>query len=158
MKNLPRISSRKSRTDTGIRFGVVEAHQFAAIPVVGTDGQTTALGSEASKYLWEHLKAEGYIDATGRVQDTLREALKDDTLSLPEEFADQQRRDRQGATQIRRASKQSKTPTSAAPIRPRRAVLQSQEFKALWDRIKHKTTYRVEFDNEDAARTVHPST
>src|SRR5471030_1168110 len=28
------------------------------------------------------------------------------------------------------------------------AVLQSAEFKALWDRIKHKTTYRVFFDNE----------
>ncbi len=58
--------------DTGIRFGVVEEHQFAAIPVVGIDGQTKALGSEASKNLWEHLKAEGYIDATGRVQDTHR--------------------------------------------------------------------------------------
>ncbi len=30
----------------------------------------------------------------------------------------------------------------------RQAVLQSAEFKALWDRIKHKTTYRVHFDNE----------
>jgi len=27
-------------------------------------------------------------------------------------------------------------------------VLISPEFKALWDRIKHKTTYRVQFDNE----------
>jgi type III restriction enzyme len=27
-------------------------------------------------------------------------------------------------------------------------VLHSPEFKALWDRIKHKTTYRVQFDNE----------
>jgi type III restriction enzyme len=26
--------------------------------------------------------------------------------------------------------------------------LLSPEFKALWDRIKHKTTYRVQFDNE----------
>ena len=34
-------------------------------------------------------------------------------------------------------------------VRPRQAVLQSAEFKALWDRIKHKTTYRVEFDNEN---------
>ena len=25
---------------------------------------------------------------------------------------------------------------------------QGAEFKALWDRIKHKTTYRVQFDNE----------
>ena len=75
--------------DTGIRFGVVEAHQFAAIPVVGSDGQTTALGSEASKSVWDHLKAEGYIDATGRIEDALRVALEDDTLSVPEEFADQ---------------------------------------------------------------------
>ena len=33
-------------------------------------------------------------------------------------------------------------------VRTRQAVLHSEEFKALWDRIKHKTTYRVEFDNE----------
>ena len=34
-------------------------------------------------------------------------------------------------------------------VRPRQAVLHSPEFKALWDRVKHKTTYRVAFDNED---------
>ena len=39
--------------DTGIRFGVVEAHQFAAIPVVSEDGQMTALGFEASKVFVE---------------------------------------------------------------------------------------------------------
>jgi type III restriction enzyme len=32
-------------------------------------------------------------------------------------------------------------------VKTRRAVLQSEEFKALWERIKHKTTYRVRFDN-----------
>ena len=134
--------------DTGIRFGVVEEHQFAAIPVVGIDGQMTALGSEASKNLWEHLEAEGYIDAAGRVQDTLREALKDDTLSIPEKFADQHEeidkvlRKFAGRLTIKNADER-------CSIRPRRAVLQSPEFKALWDRIKHKTTYRVEFDNED---------
>ena len=133
--------------DTGIRFGVVEAHQFAAISVVSTDGQKTALGSEASKNLWEHLKAEGYIDAAGRVQDTLREALKNDTLSVPEEFTDQREeiakvlRKFAGRLTIKNADERRS-------IRPRRAVLQSPEFKALWDRIKHKTTYRVEFDNE----------
>jgi len=34
------------------------------------------------------------------------------------------------------------------PIRTRQAILNSPEFKALWDRIKHQTTYRVQFDNE----------
>jgi len=33
-------------------------------------------------------------------------------------------------------------------IAVRKSVLVSPEFKALWDRIKHKTTYRVHFDNE----------
>ena len=35
--------------DTGIRFGVVEPHQFAAIAVTGADGVATALGIDASK-------------------------------------------------------------------------------------------------------------
>ena len=135
-------------TDTGIRFGVVEAHQFAAIPVVDADGQTMALGSEASKNVWDHLKAEGYIDATGRIEDALRVALEDDTLSVPEEFADQHQeiakvlRKLAGRLTIKNADER-------CSIRPRRAVLHSPEFKALWDRIKHKTTYRVEFDNQD---------
>lgn len=38
----------------------------------------------------------------------------------------------------------------AAPLRKDKdgkAVYLSDEFKALWDRIKHQTTYRVQFDN-----------
>ncbi len=135
-------------TDTGIRFGVVEPHQFAAIPVADKDGQTTALGFEASKVLWAHLKAEGYIDTTGRVQDSLRKALKDETLSVPEAFTAQRAeiadvlRKLAGRLEIKNADERR-------PVRPRQAVLHSPEFKELWDRIKHKTTYRVAFDNED---------
>jgi type III restriction enzyme len=33
-------------------------------------------------------------------------------------------------------------------VKSRQAVLNGADFKALWDRIKHKTTYRVQFDNE----------
>ena len=33
--------------DTGIRFGIVEKHQFAAIPVTDADGQTDAAGLRA---------------------------------------------------------------------------------------------------------------
>ena len=39
-------------------------------------------------------------------------------------------------------------------ISTRRAILNSPEFKELWDRIKHKTTYRVQFDNEKLIQTV----
>ena len=134
--------------DTGIRFGIVQAYQFAAIPAVDADGQATALGFEASKDIWAHLKAAGYIDAAGRVQDSLRQALRDDTLSLPAAFVAQRTevakvlRKLTGRLEIRDADQRR-------AVRPRQAILHSPEFKKLWDRIKHKTTYRVAFDNED---------
>ena len=133
--------------DTGIRFGVVAAHQFAAIPITGNDGQATALGFDASKVLWEHLKAEGYIDPRGRIQDSLRRALKDETLTVPEQYAKQSAeiakvlRKLAGRLQIKDAN-------ARRTVRPRQAVLNSAEFNGLWNRIKHKTTYRVAFDNE----------
>ena len=139
---------RKSKTDTGIRFGVVELHQFAAIPVVGQDGQVRALGLEASQVLWKHLHAVGHIDAQGRIQDSLRNALEDETFIVPEEFADQ----RTGITKLLRklaGRLEIRNADQRCPVRPRQAILNSAEFKALWDRIKHKTTYRVAFDNED---------
>ena len=141
--------------DTGIRFGVVEAHQFAAIPIIGSDARTTPLGFEASRSIWEHLKAKGYIDAKGRIQDSLWKVLKDDTFVVAEGFTAQRAevvkvlRKLTGRLEIKDADERRS-------VRPRQAVLQSTEFKALWDRIKHKTTYRVEFDNEDLiARCIH---
>jgi len=133
--------------DTGIRFGIVEPHQFAAIAVTGKDGRAAPLGFEQSEALWEHLRARKYINAKGEVQDPLRLALKEGTLDVPEEFEGQRGqvteilRKLSGRLDIKNADERRQVP-------PRRAVLDSAEFKALWDRIKHKTTYRVQFDNE----------
>ena len=133
--------------DTGIRFGVVEQHQFAAIPVVSDDGQTMALGFDASKVLWYHLRAEGYIDAKGRVQDSLRKALKEETLVVPDDFA-QQREEIVKVLRRLAGRLEIKDADERWSVRPCQAVLNSAAFKELWDRIKHKTTYRVAFDNE----------
>ena len=133
--------------DTGIRFGVVEAHQFAAISVAGEDGQTAALGFDASKELWEHLKTEGYIDGNGLIQDSLRQGLRDDTFVVPERFVTQRAEIAQVLRKLA-GRLEIKDANERRPVRPRQAVLHSPEFKALWDRIKHKTTYRVAFDNE----------
>ena len=61
--------------DTGIRFGIVEKHEFAAI-LYGRRRAAHLLGVAKSKALWEHLRTTGYIDGKGQVQDTLRTALK----------------------------------------------------------------------------------
>lgn len=137
--------------DTGIRFGIVEQYQFAAIAVPGADGQAVPLGVEKSKALWEHLKAAGHIDAKGKVQDSLKQALKEGTLVLPAEFEAQKGqiaevlRKVSGRLEIKNADERKQVPLRKG--QDGKAIYLSDEFKALWDRIKHKTTYRVQFDN-----------
>jgi len=138
---------KEIEAETGIRFGIVEPHQFAAVTVVAADGSVAPLGVAQSQALWEHLKAQGYIDGKGKVQDTLRTALKDGTVKLPESVAAQASqigeilRKLAGRLEIKNADERRS-------VRPRQAILHSEEFKALWDRIKDKTTYRVQFDND----------
>ena len=133
--------------DTGFRFGVVETHLFAALPAAGPGGVMQALGQQGSEALWEHLRAQGYLDAKGRVQDSLRTAIKDDSIQLPAELEairgaiTGSLRRLVGRLEIRNADERRTVST-------RQAVLHSPEFKELWERIKHKTTYRVHFDAE----------
>ena len=133
--------------ETGIRFGIVEPHQFAGVTVTAEDGSSAPLGIDQSKVLWEHLKEQGYIDARGKVEETLKVALKEDGLVLPDFVAPQAGQITQilrklaGRLEIRNADERRQ-------VRPRQAVLHSPEVRALWDRIKHTTTYRVQFDNE----------
>jgi type III restriction enzyme len=142
---------KEIEADTGIRFGIVEHHQFAAIAVTAPDGQTVPLGVEQSKALWEHLKAAGHIDAKGKVQDSLKKALKEGTLVLPAEFDAQKGqiaevlRKVSGRLEIKNADERKQVPLRKG--QDGKAIYLSDEFKALWDRIKHQTTYRVQFDN-----------
>ena len=87
----------------------------------------------------------------------MRQELKDGTLTLPEPFAAQLPQVKEilrklaGRLEIKNADERKQ-------VKSRQAVLQSADFKALWDRIKHKTTYRVQFDNEALLATCIQAT
>ncbi|MDN7869876.1 DEAD/DEAH box helicase family protein [Burkholderia multivorans] len=138
---------KEIEAETGIRFGILEAHHFVAVKVTSESGEMTPLGLEKSKALWEHLRSAGYIDARGKVQESLKQALANGHIELPDEFRPHHAQIADiiakvaGRLEIKNADERRQ-------VRPRQAILHSPEFKALWDRIKDKTTYRVEFDNE----------
>jgi type III restriction enzyme len=138
---------REIEKDTGIRFGIVEKHEFAGIVSMVGGKPPSVIGVARSEALWEHLRTAGYIDGKGRVQDTLRTALKQETLAVPAAFTAELPqivavlRKLAGRLEVKNADERR-------TVRPRKGVLLSPEFKALWERIKHKTTYRVQFDNE----------
>jgi len=133
--------------ETGIKFGVVEQHLFANISVPTEDHQVKYLGVEASQSIWNHLKSKEYIDAKGKVQDSLRTDLKDGNVDLPDEMADYSEqiltvlRKVAGKLNIKNADERKK-------VELNKAVFLSEEFKQLWERIKYKTTFRVDFDSK----------
>ncbi|MDM0055609.1 type III restriction-modification system endonuclease [Variovorax fucosicus] len=142
---------KEIEADTGIRFGVLEQHQFTGIAIQAADGTLSPLGVDRSKALWDHLKAAGHIDAKGKVQDSLKLALKNGTLALPEAFEAQRGqiadvlRKVSGRLEVKNADERKAV--SLRKDKDGKAIYLSDEFKALWDRIKHQTTYRVQFDN-----------
>ncbi|MAY74817.1 MAG: type III restriction endonuclease subunit R [Phycisphaerae bacterium] len=137
--------------DEGIRFGVVESHLFARVVTDATGDTIKHLGTDKSAELVEHLEEKGYIDARGKIQDSLRADLAKGELDLPEEFkphADQIGRllkKAAGKLNLRNADKGEK-------VELNKQVMLDERFKELWDRIKHKTTFRVDFDPEKLIR------
>jgi type III restriction enzyme len=147
---------KEIEADTGIRFGIVEQHQFATIAITTPDGKVAPLGVDQSKALWDHLRAAGHIDAKGKVQDSLKIALKDGKLALPEAFEPYRGQVAELLRKVTgRVEVKNRDDRETVPLRKGtdgKAVTLSEDFKALWDRIKHKTTYRVQFDNDKLIR------
>jgi|LSQX01.1.fsa_nt_gb type III restriction enzyme len=132
--------------EEGIKFGIVEDHYFANIKVAEGD-KLQSLGQEKSEQLWEHLVSKGYIDKKGKVQDNLRVDLKANQVDIPSEFEEineaiiSKLRKVAGGLNVKDSSKKER-------VKLNKKVYLSPEFKELWDKIKYKTTYSVEFDEE----------
>ncbi len=132
--------------ETGIRFGFVEEDQLAALVHELPGGQLASLGAAAAKELASWLQAQGYVHKTGKAEESLKRALLSGTLKLPERFRSVEPA---AIEHLQRVTSRIQLTNADEPRVRRRvngAVLDSPAFRALWDRIKHKTTYRVEFD------------
>ena len=156
--------------DTGIRFGIVEEHQFADIRAVNESGESIALGFEQSKNIWQFLKERDFVDSKGKIQDNLRSVLKHGNFQLPDDIkqslvqthGNEQTKyieaDIQAVLKKLAGKLDIKNADDRRIIRTREAILESDEFRLLWERLKYKTTYRVDFDNpkllKDCAKKI----
>ena len=98
-----------------------------------------------AKELMRHFERKGYISSTGKINDTMKNALKTGTLDLPKKYEAAKSRIVQIVARadrrppIRDASRD-------VTVRLNKEVLVSPEFMELWQKIKQKTTYRVNID------------
>lgn len=141
--------------EEGIKFGSIEKHQFANIVVSKEHEIKTFLGAKASEDIFNHMLAEDYIDKKGKIQDSLKVALAENRVSLPEQYAEHT--DAIIATIGKVAKglsikKHEEKKTAQLREDNGKQIVLGDDFKALWDRIKYKTTYRVNFSVGDVVQ------
>ena len=110
-------------------------------------GKEEPLGKQHSLAIFNHFKLKKYIDSKGKIQDTLKVAIRDGTLDLPEDYASL----KDDIIKIIRHAdpKPPKRVDKRRQVRLKEGILNNDEFKLFWNKIKHKTTYSVDFDTEE---------
>ncbi|WP_261817619.1 type III restriction-modification system endonuclease [Vibrio gallicus] len=134
--------------EEGIKFGAVEKHQFANIVISGEHDTKEFLGAKKSEEIYQHLTDEGYIDKKGKIQDSLKIDLAENKVSLPEsvkEYAGSILATLEKVSKGLSIKRHEEKKTAALREDNGKQVVLGSDFKALWDRIKYKTTYRVNF-------------
>lgn len=133
--------------EEGIRFGIIESHTFANIPIRDAHGEIEYLGAEKSNLIYQDFLAKGYVDSKNQVTDLLREDLKNNSLSVAEEVFEYK-------ASIEAVCRKVSGKLNIKPAKEKREVCLNKQrflgddFRELWDKIKYKTTYAVDFDTE----------
>lgn len=133
--------------DAGIRFGFIEEHTYANIIVV-KEGKEERLGTEASKAIVKSFKSKEYIAKDGEVLEKLKTALDNNLLEVPKEYEEYKKdiiaRTKQAVegVKIKKAKEKEK-------VKLNKERYLSPEFKELWNKIKYKTMFQVDFSTED---------
>jgi type III restriction enzyme len=136
--------------DCGVTFGKVPFTALVKLTRI-VDGTEQPIGRDAAETIRAALVEQNMLDADGRIQPAFDPKRKDFKLELPETHRDLAPAlvDLLAAYQIERHIRRDK---DERVNRLRKEVTLSSEFQTLWDRIKPRTTYRVEFDTEALVR------
>ncbi len=115
------------------------------------DGEEKTIGRDAAETIRTALVQQRMLDAEGRIQPAFDPKRKDFQLNLPEQFRDLAPAviDLLSSYQIERHIRREK---DDGTNRLKKEVTLTHEFIELWNRIKPKTTYRVEFRTDDLIR------
>lgn len=138
--------------DCKIKFGRVEKTAFARlVRPVAEGGEETPIGQDVSAAIWEDLRARGYLDEKGDIQDKFDPAREGFVLHVARDYVPlrsailEEMRKYVFKSRIVNARKRQS-------LRFKKEVALNEDFKELWDRINKKTSYSVEFDTEELVK------
>ncbi|HMN97109.1 MAG TPA: DEAD/DEAH box helicase family protein [Phycisphaerales bacterium] len=136
--------------DCGVTFGKVPLSALARLTWVPNEVEEP-VGREGAKVIREALVDQGMLDRDGRIQPAFDPQAVAFRLELPSGYRALTSAvvDVLASYQIERHVHREQD-RRQNPLK--KAVVLSPEFQALWDRIKARTTYRVEFQTDELVR------
>lgn len=136
--------------DTGIKFGYLVSHSFNLVVTdIDEGGKPIYLGQDDSTKIFKHFIEKGYIDNKGKIQDSLKSALQEDTVALGIDVEEPVRKQIINLIKQVAGSLEIKNNADKVPVQVNKEVYLSEDFRTLWDSIKYKTMYRVNFSSEE---------
>lgn len=152
------LLQKEIEEDTGIVFGLLYKHSFARIVVDNTKDKPVYLEEEKSNILYDYFVTKGYVkeevvnkkskEVAAKVQDKLKLDLKDNCVDIPEEFNYIKVPIVKVLKRIAGNFMNIKNRDDARPVTFKKEILLNEDFKALWERIKYKTTYSVKVNSD----------
>ena len=146
----------------------LEAAKTKAIEVIAREGDITpnaiieltaqetvvvqdTITYDDAQQIMSHFEERGYITKSGKIKDSLKNDVQNGMLDLPPHF--ESAREQIIATICRANTKPLVRDASRdVMVRLKKAVTVSPEFLDLWDKIKQRTTYRVQINDDELIR------
>lgn len=137
---------REIEQDTNTKFGVITERLFENI-LIKKDEKLVELGYDASKEIHSFLKDKGFIDRHDKATQILKDAVVYEALDVPEKFKEVEGlilgHIKDTLKRLPVLKREDKT-----EIKLNKEVYLSPDFTDLWDKIKYKTIYQLNFDSK----------
>jgi type III restriction enzyme len=138
--------------DCGVTFGKVPKIAFSKLSVV-VDEEEKPLGRKASEDIWSELVTKGFVDTNGKIQPAFNPSKEGFSLGLSEQFAEQEAEiiTVLQSYQLERHIKKDEEPKR---LKINKQIFLDPEFENLWNTIKHRTTYQVDYSTDTLIATA----
>lgn len=132
--------------DCGVTFGKVPKIAFSKLSVLVGE-EEKPLGRKASEDIWTELVSKGFIDTNGKLQPAFNPSKEEFSLGLSEQFTEQEAEiiTILQSYQLERHIKKDEAPKR---LKINKQIFLDPEFENLWNKIKHRTTYQVNYSTD----------
>lgn len=132
--------------DCGVTFGKVPKLAFKGITTI-IDEKEIALDREQSEQIWEKLVSKGFLDKSGKIQASFTPSEKGFTLDMPESLVPVEA-EIISVLQNYQLERHIKNDEAPKRLKLNKQIFLEPEFEKLWNTIKHRTTYQVDYKTQ----------